>query len=129
MGLLESIYTEATNVMKGINGLKSTQLYTIAYDKDHEILCWFYELNGLGLKLITEYYEHNGLNKFDIHIHNKNLKNRSPQVKRILDKKICILDDKLVTYEIVVKHAQTHGVKGYKPGKLRNTLNKFETIK
>lgn len=129
MGVLDSLFTTGPEALKGFNAIRGIQVCTIAYDKNHDILCWFYDLDGLGLKLIDKYYEHNNLNKFDIHIHNHKIKNRSPKAQEIRNKKICLLDDKLVTYELVVKYAETHEIKGYKPGKLKNTLNRFETIK
>lgn len=128
MSSQDSIYIKIEDAMIGLSALKSVQTCILAYDENHEVLCWFYDLNGLGIELIMEYYEHNGLNKFDIHVHNKKIKNRSPQMKNILGKKVCILDDKLVTYDVVEKHAETHKIKGYKPGKLKHTLNKFKTI-
>ncbi len=128
MDLMERIFTDDKKALREFESIESVQLYTLAYDENHEIFAWFYELDGLGLKLLEKYYEHNNLNKFDIHIHNKKLRNRSPEVKNLLGKKICILDNKLVTYDVVVKHAETNEIKGYKPGKLKKTLNKFETI-
>lgn len=129
MDLLDRIFTDDKKALMEFDALSSTQLYTLAYNPNHEVFCWFYELNGLGLKLIEKYYEHNNLNKFDIHIHNKKLRNRSIEVENMMGLKICILDNKLVTYNDVEKHAETHEIKGYKPGKLKKTLNKFETVK
>jgi hypothetical protein len=128
MDLFERIFTEDTTALKEFDAIDSVQKYTLAYNQNHEVFCWFYDLDGLGLQLIEKYYEHNKLNKFDIHIHNKKLRNRSPEVKALLGYKICILDNRLVTYNDVIKHAETHQVKGYRPGKLKKTLNKFETI-
>lgn len=129
MDLMDRIFTDDKKALREFESIESVQLYTLAYNADHEVFAWFYDLNGLGIQVIEKYYEHNGLNKFDIHIHNKKFRNRSPEVKAMLGKKICILDNKLVTYDVVVKHAEINKVKGYKSGKLKKTMNKFETLK
>lgn len=128
MGLLDSILTNGDSATKGFNAILGKQYYTIAYDEQHNVVCWFYDMDGIGIKLITKYYEHNNLDVEKIHTHKKMLKNKSDDVAEMLHKKICILDDKLVTYEVVVNFAQSKKIKGYKEGKLKKTLNKFTIL-
>lgn len=128
MGLLDALFTNGDLSAKGFNAILEKQYYVIAYDKNHNIVCWFYDMDGIGAQLIEKYYEHNDLNKDEMHTHKKMLKNKSEEVINMTHKKICILDKKLVTFEIVENLAKSKNIKGYKEGKLKRTLNKFEII-
>lgn len=128
MGILDALFTNGDLASKGLNEILGKQNYVIAYDEKHNIVCWFYDMDGIGIQLITKYYEQNELNVDEIHTHKKMLKNKSEEVLNMMDKKICILNQQLVTYEVVTNLSHTKTIKGYKEGKLKRTLNKFEVI-
>lgn len=116
-----------SDLKKDYDLFDSVTACTIAYDTDHNELCWFYYLDGLGIEMIKQYYLDNNLNQFDIHVHNKNIRNRSQDAKDIEHLKICVLNGTLVTYQEIKDIAETVKLKGYKKGKLKKTLNIFST--
>jgi hypothetical protein len=109
--------------------IRGKQYYIIGYDKDGNIFCWYYDMNGIGKQMIDMYCKHNCFENTTIHVKRKFLSDSSIEVENMLHKKICILDKKVVTYDVIVQLAKTRKVVGYTEGKLKKNLNQFRTMK
>lgn len=126
MGLISAMLLPA-NTVKGFDAIKGKQNYDIVYDNEKNVLCWYYQMSGLGKQMIDTYYKHNGKDVSNVDVKTKHLRNKSEEVQSMMNKKICLLDEKLVTYEVVVKLAGTQTIIGYTKDKLKPNLNKFKT--
>lgn len=125
MGLISAMFLPP-NAAKGFDAIKGKQNYVIVYDDHKDIVCWYYQMSGLGKQMIDTYYKHNDMDINSVNIQVKYLSNKSEEVQNMMLKKICLLDKKLVIYEVVVELAKTKTIIGYERDKLKPNLNKFE---
>jgi hypothetical protein len=126
MGVIDIFLTNSDNIGKGFKELTGKKDYIIAYYYD-TLVCYFYDLDA-GKALINKYLEEQEYDLSKIRYEKKTLKKKSEEVLNMKEFKIVILDKKIKLYKDIVELAKTTNIKGYKEGKLKETINVYQTI-
>lgn len=126
MGVLDIFLMNGDNIGKGWKEIRGKKDYMMAYFHD-TLVCYFYNMDA-GKALIDKYLEDNNYDMTTIRYEKKTLHKKSDEVANMRDYKLVVLDKQVKLYKDIVELAKTRNIKGYKEGKLKETINVYHTI-
>ena len=124
MGLIDTFLMNSNSIEKGYKRIFKGINYLIAKEKDN--IVWFtYDIESAD-KIIKKFLKENNLNEKVI-FERKTYKNKNIDFINMIDKKIVLLNGKLVLYEEIKKLATENKIKNYKDRFPKYGINKFES--